>query len=361
MVIAAFAVGAAEAYIACKASFRDELEAVTRAATELQDAGVCRDCALTIVRGPEEYLFGEEKALLEVVEGRPPLPRLLPPYEQGLFAALPESGWEAGRSVGRVGDTNPTLVNNVETLSNVPHILANGAEWFRTMGTPDSPGTQVCTVVGDVIAPNVGEIELGTPLRRVIDQVGGGVADGRRIKAVFSGVSNRVVTSEHLDVPLTYEAFRAIGSGMGAAGFIVYDDTACMVEVARLLSRFLSIESCGQCPPCKLGSTAITDALTRLEGGVGGDSDVADIAGWLPRVTDGNRCYLAVQEREVVDSIVVAFTDEFAEHIDLGQCPRPRPVPLPKLVDLRDGTAVYDDRHQFKQPDWTYANDVTVR
>jgi NADH:ubiquinone oxidoreductase subunit F (NADH-binding) len=355
VIIAAFAVGAAEAYIACKTSFEREIEAVTRAAAELQEAGICHDCPVIVVGGPEEYLFGEEKALLEVIEGRPPLPRLLPPYELGLFASVPDSGWEAGdRQRGSVDESNPTLVNNVETLSNVPHILDRGASWFRSMGTAESPGTQVCTVVGDVTAPGVAEVELGTPLSEVIDRVGGGVAEGRRVKAVFSGVANPVVTADHLDAPLSYEGLQAIGSGMGAAGFIVYDDTACMVEVARMMSHFLFVESCGQCSPCKLGSGEITDRLTHIEVGVADDDTVAEIAGWLRRVTDGNRCYLAVQESQVIASILTSFSDEVAEHVHAGACPRPRLLPFPKIVDLADGRVVYDTNQARKQPDWTY-------
>jgi NADH:ubiquinone oxidoreductase subunit F (NADH-binding) len=356
LIIAAFAVGADEAFICVKASFEQEIAAVTRAVQEFQSAGICSDCTVNIVAGPDEYLFGEEKAMLEVIEGKPPLPRWFPPHEHGLFASGPQEGWEAGS--GRPGDdgagANPTVVNNVETLSNVPHILARGAEWFRSMGTQQSPGTIIATVVGDVIAPDIGEVELGTPLGAVIDAVGSGVAPGRTVKAVFSGVANPVVTAAHLDTPLTYEAFASIGSGLGAAGFIVYDDTACMVDAAYRFSRFLSVESCGQCPPCKIGSGEITSRLARIEAGVGSDDDVDAIRAWLTRVTDGNRCYLPVEERLVVSSILDAFADEFAEHIAAERCPRPDRRPLPKLVDLRDGRATYDETFWRKRPDWTY-------
>jgi len=358
VIIAAFALEAREAFICLKASFEPELEAVTRAVTELQEAGVCRDCQITIVRGPDEYLFGEEKAMLEVIEGNPPLPRLFPPYEHGLFATAPQTGWQATENEpGHVGrhESNPTLVNNVETLSNVPHILARGADWFRSMGSEDSPGTVVATVVGDVVAPDVGEVELGTPLRAVIDAVGSGVGPDRRVKAVFSGVANAVLPEPLLDVPLSYEGLNAIGSGMGAAGFIVYDDTACMVEVARQFSRFLWVESCGQCPPCKLGSGEITERLERLEAGAADIEELSEIGAWLSKVTDGNRCYLAVEERLAVGSILGAFPDEVVEHIETGACPRPRPLPFPKLVDLAGGRAVYDESLWRKQPDWTYA------
>ncbi|MEO6121324.1 MAG: NADH-ubiquinone oxidoreductase-F iron-sulfur binding region domain-containing protein, partial [Acidimicrobiales bacterium] len=252
-------------------------------------------------------------------------------------------------------ESNPTLVNNAETLSNVTHILARGADWFRTMGTRESPGTLVCTVSGDVIAPDVGEVELGTPLRAVIDAVGSGVATGRRIKAVFSGVANAVVAADNLDVALTYEAFQAVGSGMGAGGFIVYDDTACMVEVARQFSRFLHVESCGQCPPCKEGSAEITRRLELVESGQAGEHHIAEMGGWLARVTDANRCYLGTEEQVVVSSILRAFPEEFAEHLDGHGCPRPRPLAFPKIVDMADGSVTYDENQHRKQPDWTYS------
>ena len=358
VMIAAFAVGASEAFIAVKASFTEEAERVTRAIQEMQTAGLCRDCQITVVRGPDEYLFGEEKALLEVIEGGSPLPRLFPPHEHGLFATAPQSGWEAKVAPpGHTGlhQSNPTAVNNVETLSNVPHILAKGAEWFRSVGTIGSPGTLVCTVVGDVVRPAVGEMAMGTPLSEVIRSVGGGVAPGRMVKAVFSGVANPVIPSDRLDTPLDYEAFVEAGSGLGAGGFIVYDDTACMVEVARLFSRFLYVESCGQCPPCKRGSGEITERLTRLEAGIGTEQDLAEIGGWLKKVTDGNRCYLAVEEQVLISSMLRTFPEEFEEHLGAGQCPRPRDFALPKIVDLVDGVATYDARQPRKLPDWTYA------
>jgi NADH-quinone oxidoreductase subunit F len=222
------------------------------------------------------------------------------------------------------------------------------------MGTKESPGTIVTTVVGDVIAPDVGEVEMGTTLGTVIDVVGSGLAPGRSVKAVFSGVANAVITAEDLDVPVSYEGFRAIGSGMGSAGFIVYDDTTCMVDAAYRFSRFLSVESCGQCPPCKLGSSAITGHLERIETGVGGDHDLAEIVRWLDHVTDGSRCYLATEEQVLVSSILRAYPEEFAQHLELGRCPRPRRLPIPKLLDLANGRATYDESYWLKQLDWTY-------
>lgn len=357
LIIAAFAVGAEAVFFCLKRSFERERAAATRAVQEFQAAGICTDCEVTFVAGPDEYLFGEEKGMLEVIEGKPPLPRWFAPHEHGLFATAPQVGWEATPRSAGGGGPNPTLVNNVETLANVPHILARGGEWFRAMGTPASPGTIVATVVGDVVAPDVGEVELGTPLRAVIDAVGSGIQAGRTVKAVFSGVANSVVTAEQLDVPLSYEGFEAIGGGLGSAGFIVYDDTTCMVDTAYRFSRFLSIESCGQCPPCKIGSGEITTHLEHLETGVGSEEDLRGIVHWLGRVTDGNRCYLPVEERVVVNSILRAFPDEFAEHVELAGCRRPRRLPIPKLLDLADGEATYDETIWRKRPDWTFDPD----
>ncbi len=358
LAVAAATIGAREAFLCVKARFERELASVTRAIEEMQAAGMAGDVPITVVAGPDEYLYGEEKALLEVIEGKPPLPRLLPPYEQGLFATGSQVGWEAiPGEPGHGPETdvsNPTLVNNVETLANVGPILVRGAEWFRSMGTAASHGHAVATVVGDVRRPAVAEIELGMRLSDLIDEVGGGVGEGRRVKAVFSGISNAVVTAEQLDTPLTYEDMSGIGSGLGAVGFAVYDDTACMVELAFQYSRFLWIESCGQCPACKLGTQEITHRLNEIEACRGSEEDVAVIGARLANVTDGNRCFLPVEEQHVVGSILRAFPEEFAAHLE-GNCPNPRgDLIAPKIVDLVDGVVTYDEHHRRKRPDWTY-------
>ena len=176
LAIASFAVGAEAAYIATKARYEREAERLATAIAEIEAAGLFADLKINLVLGPDEYLFGEEKALLEVIEGHDPLPRLLPPYEHGLFATDIQTGWQSvdePATRGAQGQPNPTLVNNVETLAHVPRILREGADWFRSMGTAESPGTTVATVVGDVAAPFVGEIELGTPLWDLIAEAGG--------------------------------------------------------------------------------------------------------------------------------------------------------------------------------------------
>jgi NADH:ubiquinone oxidoreductase subunit F (NADH-binding) len=349
--IAALAVGAPAVYVATKASYQREATALRRAAVELTSTGLLGDLSVSIVEGPDEYLFGEEKALLEVIEGRDPLPRVLPPYEHGLFAEVP-IGWEDGDATTPDWESNATSVNNVETLATVAHILARGATWYRTMGTPTSPGTLLATVVGDVVRPQVVEVEMGTPFDDLLAMCGG-PRDGRRFVAAFSGVSNRVLSAADFDVRLTYEDFAALGTGLGAAGFAIYDDSADMLSVAREFSRFLAVESCGQCPPCKSGSMEITERLLAIEVGSGSERDVDIIAARLRTVTDANRCYLGTEEKNVVSSILETFPDAVVARLN-GTAGPLRPAVIPLVKDIEDGVVTYDERHTLKQPDWTY-------
>ena len=359
LAIAAFCVDASMAFVGVKRSFGVEAANLRRAALELGGAGLLGDLSISIVEGPDEYLFGEEKALLEVIEGRDPLPRLLPPWQHGLFATV-TMGWEAGTPAGRGQASNPTLVNNVETLASAAHVLARGATWYRSLGTADSAGTAIVTIVGDVRVPGVHEVELGTTLAEVISWCGG-AEPNRTLKAAFSGVSNPVVPARSFDIPLTYEAFEGLGSGLGAAGFVVYDDTADMVAVAAELTRFLAVESCGQCPPCKRGSMELTEVLTRIAHGGGTDADLATIESLLATVTDSNRCYLGTEVQRLVSSVLREFPDDVAAHLE-GRPPLERDVVVPKIVEIDpDGAVVYDERHRLKLPDWTYADESSRR
>lgn len=356
LVLATRTVGAIESFIAVKESFHTETERLIGAITEFQEAGWLEGITIAIAEGPEEYLLGEEKALLEVIEGNPPLPRWLPPYLHGLYATVPQLGWEsADPEPGHHGPhlANPTLVNNAGTLAHAAWIIAHGADAFRSFGTEESPGTLVCTVIGDVAYPDVVEVEMGTSLRDLLDRCGGPL-EGRTIKAVFPGVANAVLTGDALDTPLTYEDMAAIGSGLGAGGFIVYDDTACMVKVAATLSRFLYVESCGQCLPCKLGTGHITEALERIRDHKGSTQDVDIIVERLHVVADANRCFLPVQEQHLISSVLDAFPEEIEAHLDGACLATNREIPTPKLVDLVDGVATYDPMQDRKQPDWTY-------
>ena len=310
------------------------------------------DAPVTLIAGPEEYLFGEEKGLLEVIEGNDPLPRWLPPYLHGLFATTPQEGWSTGARPEEDPDivgSNPTLVNNVESLADVALILTRGAEWFRSIGTPDTPGPLLASVVGDVVHPGFGEIEPGMSVRELIGVLGGGVPEGRTIKAVLSGVSNPVLTDDALDAPLSHDGLTAAGAGLGSCGFIVYDDTRSMLAVARMVSRFLYVESCGQCRSCKFGCGEITRRLDKIAVGRGEDRDFEVIGQRLLDITSQTRCFLAEEEQRVISSLLRTFPEDFA-----GSAPA-EPVPTPKVVDIRDGVAIYDPKQPLKQPDWTYA------
>jgi NADH:ubiquinone oxidoreductase subunit F (NADH-binding) len=204
--IAAFAVGAERAFIAVKERFEPEIARLASVIEQMEDAGLIGDVPVQVVLGPDHYLYGEETGLLEVIEGNDPWPRNVPPYVQGLFATTPNEGWSAGAGVATEFEAaNPTVVNNIETLAVASLVLGRGPEWHRSLGTERSPGFVVATVVGDVVRPGVGEVELGTPLREVIEQVGGGLPPGRSVRAVLSGVSNPVVTGDQLDVPCSYD------------------------------------------------------------------------------------------------------------------------------------------------------------
>ena len=332
LAIASYAVGAAKAYIGVKEAYRAEADALAGAVEAFVSTGLLDGFPIDIVLGPDLYLFGEETGLLEVVEGRPPLPRILRPFMQGLFSDATQE--------------NPTLVNNVETLANVPTILRDGAETWRATGTESSPGTMVFTLAGDVEREGVFELPLGTPLRELIDLHGGGVRDGRAVKVVIPGASSAVLPPEVLDTPMDFTSLAEVGSGLGSAGFFVLDETACIVETAWLYSRFLSAESCGQCPPCKLNSSYVTERLGRLHAG---RSDVDGLDTIIERAatsTDGQRCALPTGESLIVQSLMQQFRDEFVEHVGRA-CPFPRRIVFPKIVDLdeRSGRFVYDEAY----------------
>ncbi len=339
ILIAMYAVGAARAFVGVKARFAEQVERLIRARDELAAAGWRAAEAVRIVPGPDEYLFGEEKAMLEVIEGKLPLPRILPPYQIGLFATMQEP--------------NPTAVNNVETLSNVPHILAHGADWLRREGTEESPGTMLFTVSGDVDAPGVYELALGTPLRTLVCDVGG--ADAERIKAIYSGTSNTVITPGLLDLPMDFDSFAEAGTGLGSGGLVVYDERRCIVQVTATLARFLAVESCGQCLACKLGTAAIFEHLDRLVRGEGTAGDIEEVRKRTETVTDANRCYLPVGAALLVRSTLEAFADEFHDRIG-SPTPRQVFVEVPKIESLSGGREILDLDYRRKRSDWSYAD-----
>ena len=352
--IAAHAVGADRVVVALKASFGDESRRVREAADEIAAAGWSEGIAVEALEGPGEYLYGEETALLEVLEGRAPFPRVAPPYRHGADELGDGATSAAGVQMASAATVAPpTLVNNTETIANVPGILVHGPEWFRSVGTAESPGTVVCTVTGATARSAVGEVPMGTALRTVVDELGGGPVLGRRLVAAMSGVANPVLPEAQFDTPLSYEAMAAAGTGLGAAGFIVFDDADDLVAVAAGVSRFLAVESCGQCTPCKQDGREISDILARL-GRNEPDADDADrLRACLGTVVEGARCYLATQHQRVVASILELVPERFAAH-DTGGAEPVEPVVIAPLLDLIDGAAEVDERQAAKQPDWSF-------
>jgi NADH-quinone oxidoreductase subunit F len=329
---------------ALKRSFSTEVERTRSALDEMRAANVL-PAAITcsVFEGPDEYLYGEETALLETIDGRGPFPRVVPPFRVSL----------RGHDPWRPISDGPALVNNVETIANVPQILARGARWFDSVGTPESSGTVICTVTGQLQRDDVGEFPMGTPLRHVLDTLGGGPVPGAPVKAVLSGVANPVILGEHLDVPVSHEGMRSIGCGLGSAGFIVFAEPTDMVAVAAGVARFLSIESCGQCTPCKTDGATLYDLLSRLAASNATAADLDEIEHRINTVAFGARCNLGIQQETVLTSILDRFHDEFEAHLTRA-VPGVAPVFIAELADIHDGTALVDAHHLRKQPDWTY-------
>ena len=335
--IAAQIIGADAVVVAMKDTATDALARVRHAITDLATAGWSAGVSIDVVTGPGAYLYGEETALLEVIAGREPFPRIAPPWRAGAEESVP----------------TPALVDNVETLANIAAIVLEGPEWFRTAGTEESPGTLVVTVSGSVAHAGVAEVEMGTTLREVIEHIGGGPR-GRSVRAVLPGVSNAVLTADQLDTRLTYEDMVAAGSGLGAGAYLVFDEADDPVAIAQGVSRFLAVESCGQCTPCKQDGVEISVALDRLRRSEPDEDDRATIDAKLTTITDGARCYLATQHQVVVASILAAFTPEVQAHTDRSADPA-EPLLIAEIVSIEGTEIELDMAHAAKQPDWTFA------
>ncbi|MEK7747473.1 MAG: NADH-ubiquinone oxidoreductase-F iron-sulfur binding region domain-containing protein [Nitrospirota bacterium] len=337
MAIASYAIGTVNATICIKKIFKKQIEILERAIKECQDGGYIgknamgsgQNLPIEIALGPDSYLLGEDRAMLEVIEGKPAWPRAkgIIPVDFGL--------WQ-----------QPTVVNNVETLSTVPHILLKGADWFRSIGTPDSPGTMIFTLVGDVNTPGMYELPLGTSLKTLIEVYGGGARVDRHIQAVFSGPTNAVIPASKIDTPLDFASMRALPSGLGSGGFIVYDNTACILRAGLNFSKFLAIESCGQCSSCKTGTGRITRRLQMLEDGTGTVEDAMAILEDCQHIKGQGRCFLITEEAIEIGSIFYNFPDVIAEHIEFG-CLSKRHLSLPKIKDFDEATHTFIFDEQY--------------
>ncbi|HWC09724.1 MAG TPA: NADH-ubiquinone oxidoreductase-F iron-sulfur binding region domain-containing protein [Acidimicrobiales bacterium] len=342
--VAARAVGADFVIFALKRAFEGEIDRVRTAMDEIEADGWAEGVEMAVFEGPDEYLYGEESALLETIDRGWPFPRVVQVFRRGIRGNLPDDAPGA-----------PALVNNTETVANVARIVARGPAWFRTVGTDESPGTVVCTITGDTQRHGVGEVHMGTPLGEVIELVGGGPRPGRRVKGVLSGVANGIIPGDKLNTPVSYEGLRAIGSGVGSGGFIVFDDTADMAAVAAGVSRFLAVESCGQCSPCKLDGLTLSDSLARLVGPQAREHELQVVRRRLGTVAERARCFLATQHQVVLGSILEHFSDELADHASGARGPVEAAL-IAELLDIREDRAVLDERHRRKQPDWSYNN-----
>ncbi len=338
--VAALAINAKKCFIGMKTSFEREYLRLSGAIEEMSARGLIHT-PVQIVRGPEDYLLGEERALLEVIEGKEAMPREAdnPPYQIGLFT----------RTMFDVYEPNPTDVNNAETLSNVGHILREGPEWFRSMGTADTPGTMVFTICGDVRTPGVYELPMGTPLRELVEVHGGGTRPGRKVKAIYSGVTNPVITADHLDTPLDFGSMRTIGAGLGSGGYIVYDDSTCMVRVAYRYAEFLWLESCGQCSSCKDGGHTATIHLRKLVEGSGNSVDLAAAIQAAVKAPSGTRCFLPSELANIVPSTADAYRDEFVGHFNRG-CQGHAEITVPKIADYDESARNFIYTHGRTTP-----------
>jgi NADH-quinone oxidoreductase subunit F len=308
VLIAAYAAGITSAFIYIRGEYEEEADILDAAVTEAYARGYVGDdilgsgfrCPLVVHRGAGAYICGEETALLDSLEGKRGNPRLKPPFpaNQGLYQG-------------------PTLINNVETLCNVPHIIANGAGWFRKFGTERSPGTKVVSVSGCVQRPGNYEIELGIPAREIICGLAGGPPDGRRVKAWFPGGSSApVLTEEHLDLPYDFEHMAEAGSMLGSGAIIVVDDSVPIVSVALRLAEFYRHESCGKCVPCREGTNWTVKMLERIDRGEATPMDLDVMQDVQGNIIGNCLCLLGDSMAMPVGSMIKQFRPEFERHIE---------------------------------------------
>jgi NADH-quinone oxidoreductase subunit F len=305
--IAARAVGAAYVFIFIRGEYWEIADILDRAVAEAYDAALLGPNVLdtgiriemVVHRGAGAYICGEETALLDALEGKRGNPRLKPPFPavQGLYGG-------------------PTLINNVETLSNLPHIVLNGADWFKSFGTEQSPGTKVVSVSGCVRRPGNYEVELGIPSRELIFDLAGGPPPGRRVKAWFPGGSSApVLTEAELDVPYSFEAMAEAGSMLGSGSIIIADDTVPIPELALRTARFYHHESCGKCTPCREGTNWTVKVLERLCAGEATPMDIEVIASVQENIIGHCLCVLGDSMAMPVGAMVQKFREEFEARI----------------------------------------------
>ena len=313
MMIAGYAIDADMGYIYVRAEYPIAVQRFQKAIDQAREYGILGkkifgtdfNFDLEIRLGAGAFVCGEETALLESIEGRRGQPRLKPPFPAN--AGL----WQ-----------KPTLINNVETYANITKIILNGAKWYSSIGTETSKGTKVFALGGNVVNIGLVEVPMGTTLREIVFDIGGGIPDGKEFKAAQTGgPSGGCIPAEHLDTPIDYESLGAIGSMMGSGGLIVMDNTKCMVNLAKFYLGFTVDESCGKCTPCRIGTQRMLEILNRITEGNGEEDDIEKLEKLANTIKKASVCGLGQTAPNPVLSTIKYFRDEYVAHIKDGKCP----------------------------------------
>ena len=303
--ITAHGIGSTSVFVYIRGEYLHEFEVMRSALEETRKAGLLGGVTIVLHRGAGAYICGEETALLESLEGSRGQPRPRPPFPPvtGLYDA-------------------PTQINNVSTIALVPKVLELGAEAFSKIGVPSAPGTAVFSLSGNVAQPGNYERPLGTTLRELIYDIGGGVANGRELKAVIPGGSSvPVLTPDEIDTPMDYDSIQAAGSFFGSAAIIVVDDRCCMVQLALRAAQFYMHESCGKCTPCRVGTRWLVQLLTKIESGEAARTDLELLENVCDRMLGRSLCALGDFAVYPVSSYLRKYPAEFEAHVTAAGCP----------------------------------------
>jgi len=307
MLIAAYSIGSNKGYLYIRAEYPLAVKTMEHAIKQAKDHGLIGKNILgsnfnfdvEIYEGAGAFVCGEETALIRSIEGKRGMPRPKPPFpaNEGLYG-------------------EPTLINNVETLSNIPQIILNGSEWFSSVGTQTSKGTKIFALAGSVKNVGLVEVPMGMTIREIIYKIGGGIPKGKKFKAAqFGGPSGACIPPKLLDIPIDYEKIKEAGSIMGSGGMIVIDEETCIVNLARYFMDFIQEESCGQCVPCRIGTRRMLEILDRITLGKGKEDDIEKLEKLSAVIKETSLCGLGKTAPNPVISTIKYFRQEFEEHI----------------------------------------------
>lgn len=313
MAIAGYAIGAKQGYIYVRAEYPIAVKRLNIAIEQAKKLGLLGknifgkkfDFNIELRLGAGAFVCGEETALMNSIEGKRGEPRPRPPFPavKGLFG-------------------KPTLLNNVETYANIPNIILKGANWYKSIGTKTSIGTKVFALGGNITNVGLVEVPMGTTLREIVYDIGGGIPEGKKFKAAqMGGPSGGCVPAKYLDVPIDYDSLNEIGAMMGSGGLIVMDDSKCMVDIAKFFLEFTVDESCGKCPPCRIGTKRMLEILTRITEGKGKDGDIEKLERLASNIKKASLCGLGQTAPNPVLSTLKYFRDEYEAHIYHKKCP----------------------------------------